>query len=235
MLLTSQDVSYHSSHAYNAGTQRSQSLWTLFRLYTYNNIVIFWNTWSKTVNGWIWSVERVNSLTNDTLVRRAFITRHRCMSQQSQKHSTSDTTPHPIGRALASGIVPSFASLVSVYGFLLVLILGSEYGIMTMIKRDGWHTWEPTLLDEISIACASQVSMNVSIKISGVVRPLIELLFRVQTGLDQWFSRELIRNECICARLTFAAQLIWVRCSAKLGIVGTKINSQSEVRCFCRC
>jgi len=59
------------------------------------------------------------------------------MSQQPQKHGTPDTTPHPIGRALASGINPSSASLVSVYGFLLVLILGSEYGIMSMIKRDG--------------------------------------------------------------------------------------------------
>jgi len=59
------------------------------------------------------------------------------MSQQPQKHSTPDATPHPIGRALVSGIVLSSASLVSVYGFLLVLILGSEYGIMSMVKRDG--------------------------------------------------------------------------------------------------
>ena len=106
---------------------------------------------------------QINNLTDDTLVQRALISRYQCISQQPQKHSTPDTTPHPIGKAPASGIVPSSASLVSVYGFLLVLILGSEYGIIGMVKRDGWHTWEPTLLDEISIARASQVSMNVSI------------------------------------------------------------------------
>jgi len=78
----------------------------------------------------------INNLTDDTLVRRAFIPRHRCTSQQPQKHDTPDATPHPIGKAPASGIVPSSASLVSVYGFLLVLILGSEYGIISMVKRD---------------------------------------------------------------------------------------------------
>ena len=41
MLLTSRGVSYHSSHAYNAGTRRSRCLWTFFHLYRCNNIVIF--------------------------------------------------------------------------------------------------------------------------------------------------------------------------------------------------
>jgi len=61
VLLIPWHVSYHSSHAYNAGAQRSQFFWIFFHLYRYNNIVIFWNPWSKTVNGWIWSVERVRS------------------------------------------------------------------------------------------------------------------------------------------------------------------------------
>ena len=34
-------MSYHSSHAYNAGTRRSRCLWTFFHLYRCNNIVIF--------------------------------------------------------------------------------------------------------------------------------------------------------------------------------------------------
>ena len=80
------------------------------------------------MNGWIGSVERINNLTNNTLVQRAFIPRYQCISQQPQKHGTPDTTPHPIGKALASSIVSSSPSLMSVYGFLLVLILGSEYG-----------------------------------------------------------------------------------------------------------
>ena len=50
------------------------------------------------------------------------------------------------------------------------------------------------------------MSMNISIKFSRVVCPPIELFFRVRTRLGQWFSRELIRDECIRTRLTFAAQ-----------------------------
>ena len=79
----------------------------------------------------------INNLTDDTLVRRAFIPRHRCTSQQPQKHDTPDATPHPIGKAPASGTVQSSASLASGYGFLSVLILHSEYGIISMVKSDG--------------------------------------------------------------------------------------------------
>ena len=202
MLLTSRGVPYH---AYSAGTQRSWCLWTFFHLYRYNNIVVFWNTWSKTMNGWIWSVERVNSLT-DTLVQRAFIPWHRCMSQQPQKHDTPDTTPHPTCTRYCLG--SSSTSLVSGYEFLLGLILGSEYG------QERWLTYMRAYSPRWNLDSVLVRSLWTS---RSKVCPAIELFFRVRTRLGQWFSRELIRDECICTRLTFAAQLIWVRCSDQIG------------------
>jgi len=49
VLLISQGVLYHSPYAYSAGIRQwSQSLWTFFHLYRYNNIVIF----EILLNGW---------------------------------------------------------------------------------------------------------------------------------------------------------------------------------------
>ena len=91
------------------------------------------------------------------------------------RYSRCNTTSHRPGTCTRYCVGSSSASLVSGYESLLGLILGSEYGYISTVKRDGWHTREPTLLDEISIARASQVSMSVSIyqefpcSLSGVI------------------------------------------------------------------
>ena len=86
-----------------------------------------------------------------------------------------------------------------------------------MVTSVGWLTYMRAYSPRWNLKRASQVAMNVSIKISRIVCPAIELFFQVQTRLGQWFSRELIRDECIHTRLTFAAQLIWVWCSDQIG------------------
>jgi len=58
-------------------------------------------------------------------------------AQVNNLKSTVLHAQHHIGKAPASGIVWSSAFLVSGYEFLLVLILGREYGIINMVKRDG--------------------------------------------------------------------------------------------------
>ena len=68
-----------------------------------------------------------------TLVRTASI--H--VSANNLK-SYPDSTPHPIGKAPASG--SSSTSLLG-YGFLLELISGGDYSNITMVRRNDWHTW----------------------------------------------------------------------------------------------
>jgi len=92
---------------------------------------------------------------------------------------------------------------------------------------------EPTLFGEIPIACATWVFMSISVEFFHVVCPAIELLFfRVRARLDQWFSHEPIRDECIRTRVTFESyqrlhhsrksnhsvvQLTWVWCFDQIG------------------
>ena len=77
---------------------------------------------------WV-SRERVNNLTNGTLVRRAFID----AQVNNLKSTVLQTQPTCTRYCLGS----SSASLVSGYEFLLGLILGSEYDYISMVKRDG--------------------------------------------------------------------------------------------------
>ena len=84
------------------------------------------------------------------------------ISQQPHKHGTPDTTSHSIGNAPASDLVRGRVPHLWWYWLLLGLILGSEYGYISITKRDGRHTWELTLLNEVSIACDIWVSMDVS-------------------------------------------------------------------------
>jgi len=83
---------------------------------------------------------------------------------------TVPQTQHHITSAKGSSSAP----LVLVYGFLSVLILGSEYGTISMVKRDGWHTWDPTRLNSLWY-CATRLSMNISVESFHVVCPIIEL------------------------------------------------------------
>ena len=154
-------------------------------------------------------------------------------------HGTPYTTPHPTCTRYCLG--SSSASLVSDYEFLSGLILGSEYG------QERWLTYMRAYSPRWNLnSVLARFSMNVSIKISRTVCPAIELFFRVQTRLGQWFSRELIQDECIRTRLTFAAQLIWVRCSDQIanswdknqlsGVsVDVSFSSSSEARSRVQC
>ena len=156
MLLTSRGVSYHFSHTYNAGAQRSRCLWTLFHLYRCNNIVIFeildQRQWmdgfgqsrelDQQFNQWYTCPKSIHSP----------ISMHQSTTSKA-RYSRNNATSHRQSTCTRYCLWLSSTSLVSGYEFLLGLILGSEYGCISMVKRDGWHTWEPTLLDEISIAC----------------------------------------------------------------------------------
>jgi len=75
----------------------------------------------KAENEWIWSVERVRSI----MIRLS----EEHSINVSAKHGTSNTTPHPIGNAPALGLVWD-----RIPHLLLVLILGSEYGNISMVK-----------------------------------------------------------------------------------------------------
>ena len=155
MLLTSRGVSYHSSHAYNAGTQRSRCLWTFFHLYRYNNIVIFeildQRQW---MDGFSQSRELDQQFNQRYTCPKSIhspILMHQSTTSKA-RYSRHNTTSHRQSTCTRYCLGSSSPSLVSGYEFLLRLILSSEYGYISMVKRDGWHTWEPTLLDEISIA-----------------------------------------------------------------------------------
>ena len=83
---------------------------------------------------------------------------------------------------------------ISGIGILLGLILGSEYGYISITKRDGWHTWELTLLNEVSI-----LSLYGRLEFFCVVYPIIKFFhfWNHGRGCSQWCSHESIPDECI--------------------------------------
>jgi len=169
VLFTSRGVSYHFSHAYTMVPVPLDilSLSSLFKILDQRQWMDGFGQSSELDQQFNQRYTCPKSIHSPTSM-------HESTTSKTQ-HSRRNTTSHRQGTCIRYCVGLSSASLVSGYEFLLGLIFGSEYGYISMVKRDGWHTREPTLLGEISIARASQVSMSVSIyqkfpcSLSGVI------------------------------------------------------------------
>ena len=166
------------------------------------------------------------------------------MIRLSERHSITNvsanniikTVPQP-QHHITSAKGSSSASLVLVYGFLSVLILGSKYGDISMVKRDGWHTWDPARLNSLCY-CATRFSMSVSVKSFHVVCPIIKLFcsFEYEQGwvnesvsnlshMNAYVHVQLLShtNTCIIAENPITVRRSWSEFDALMLAFGSQV------------